>query len=502
MLSSCRHVGTLVVWVLLTPDSTQRMEPADNNTHFSSDKAPSRILITGAAGVGKKTLAKALMQGSPSVALENPAPGISSSRWTIQTKYYTVDVDIWATHTDNHDVLAEATPSSLSSSPQSSLVNAEVGAKVGDGDGDDDGEGGAVTEVSPGDMGSEGVVEVLPPASSSRWQALLLVFDASAPDTFREVVRWCERNESRLDTFEVRLCVANKAELARHGTASSPATSTGSTPPAAAESCSVAAEAATSLLPAGATAAPSALSTSAAGEGGGVGDGARGQGDTGWVGQGGACGGSDAAAATGGGLGADGHRENMSQWKSWCVDNGVEYVETCAVDERLDRELWSGDETEGVTRVREALWAHMWPNMSLLPREPAAWGRAAEAREAGGDGHRPGEPSGAPSEARHESSSAAPPTNASQAAAEQKPQTNVLLNPEAVLSLPGEEKEGDGDDEGLDLEMFEKLMMQAAEMHRSSSSLPDQDRRARAAQLATRMMQLLGGGDDWDGDDD
>ena len=134
----------------------------------------------------------------------------------------------------------------------------------------------------------------------------------------------------------------------------------------------------------------------------------------------------------------------------WCIDHGFEHVPATPPPQSED------GERVGVARVREALHAHTWPGLVAKPR-------------GGGGGARP----------------------------VHKPAVVEAAAAAAAGGIPGEE---DGADEGSH-ERFEVLMAHMMRARDSAGSVPDEVRRATAAELALRMAQLLGV-DDGEGDSD
>lgn len=77
----------------------------------------------------------------------------------------------------------------------------------------------------------------------------------------------------------------------------------------------------------------------------------------------------------------------------WCAEGGVEYIEVCGSDARLDAQLHLDGEGQGVARVVEALQSHMWPGMRLKERGAQGQGEGrglagagAAAGRSGGEG--------------------------------------------------------------------------------------------------------------------
>jgi hypothetical protein len=132
---------------------------------------------------------------------------------------------------------------------------------------------------------------------------------------------------------------------------------------------------------------------------------------------------------------------------AWCIDHGFEHVPASPPE--------TDGEPVGVARVREALHAHTWPGLVAKPR-------------GGGSSRAVNRPAGVDT---------------------------------AGAGVAGEE---DGGDEGS-AERFEVLMAHMMRARDAATSVPDDVRRATAAELAMRMAQLLGVDDEGgssDGDSD
>ncbi|KAJ7545405.1 hypothetical protein O6H91_09G118100 [Diphasiastrum complanatum] len=51
----------------------------------------------------------------------------------------------------------------------------------------------------------------------------------------------------------------------------------------------------------------------------------------------------------------------------WCTENGIEYIEACAINEAFDHCMSVNGDMQGVARLQGALSAHMWPGMTVKP---------------------------------------------------------------------------------------------------------------------------------------
>ena len=125
---------------------------------------------------------------------------------------------------------------------------------------------------------------------------------------------------------------------------------------------------------------------------------------------------------------------------AWCIDHGFEHVPASPPE--------ADGEPAGVARVREALHAHTWPGLVAKPR-------------CGGGS------------------------------------TSRAVEKPAAVEEAGEE---DGITDGGSHERFEVLMAHMMRARDAAATVPDDVRRATAAELAMRMAQLLGVDDEGESD--
>lgn len=56
----------------------------------------------------------------------------------------------------------------------------------------------------------------------------------------------------------------------------------------------------------------------------------------------------------------------------WCNQNNIEYIEACAINDRFDKCLSINGDSQGINRIQEALYAHMWPGMVIKSQSKLA----------------------------------------------------------------------------------------------------------------------------------
>lgn len=49
----------------------------------------------------------------------------------------------------------------------------------------------------------------------------------------------------------------------------------------------------------------------------------------------------------------------------WCTEHGIEYIESCAIDDMFDQCMSVDGDSQGLSRIVGALSAHMWPGMIM-----------------------------------------------------------------------------------------------------------------------------------------
>ena len=129
---------------------------------------------------------------------------------------------------------------------------------------------------------------------------------------------------------------------------------------------------------------------------------------------------------------------------AWCIDHGFEHVPASPPE--------ADGEPAGVARVREALHAHTWPGLVAKPR--------------GGSGS----------------------------------SSRAVNTPAGVEAAAAGEEDGIADKGSH--ERFEVLMAHMQRARDAAATVPDDVRRATAAELAMRMAQLLGVEDEGESDGD
>jgi hypothetical protein len=169
-------------------------------------------------------------------------------------------------------------------------------------------------------------------------------------------------------------------------------------------------------------------------------------------------------------------------WSSWCVDNGLEFMEadmestphgTRAARSLLEdcEEEGAGERGMGKERLLEALASTMWPCLMRKERSEAA--------------EEPAAPRALPAVA-------VKPAKIGNGAKENDD------SPLTGLLPPEEEEEGD-----LSADVFERALTQAREMREHALTLPDEERREFASKMALQLLALMGGleGDEGDEED-
>eukprot|EP00249_Psilotum_nudum_P017627 c26415_g1_i1 orf=302-1783(+) len=245
----------------LTVDSKQEeMERLQNR--------PS-ILLVGPHNVGKRSILKRLVSRGASKNSFRTSVGVSYHGWTIDTKYYAVDVCIWV-------------------------------APLGDSEVDDN---------------------LRACALGGQCEALVMVFDLSDFTSFETLQKWA--SEVELQKFEILLCVGNKADcvpdhyghieyrrkVQKQGESSSD-------PHPEFWDYGIQQSEGSSLL-------------------------------------------FDENESL---------QERRRSCIEWCIDNGIEYVESCAIDEYFDKCMSVNGDSQGLDRIWEALAAHMWSGMVMKPQ--------------------------------------------------------------------------------------------------------------------------------------
>mmetsp|Transcript_6411 Transcript_6411/g.15429 ORF Transcript_6411/g.15429 Transcript_6411/m.15429 type:complete len:214 (+) Transcript_6411:612-1253(+) len=164
--------------------------------------------------------------------------------------------------------------------------------------------------------------------------------------------------------------------------------------------------------------------------------------------------------------------------REWCVDNSFECVQVSCLDSEADRAL-GDDMGEGVARVVEALEAHIWPGMRRKGRLSSD--SAPASSRASGDGGCDAEPTRGAGEGTgpRQERGAEPALRPTLEEEEEE-------EPAARLVDTGGDSESDGE-----LGELGKLMFSLAEHRQRLAGLSDEERRARAADLALQMLKVM-----------
>ncbi|GAQ82530.1 hypothetical protein KFL_001140180 [Klebsormidium nitens] len=232
------------------------------------------ILVVGPKDVGKRSLVRRLVRGAKSAQTSIPGGVVTSHRWSIDTKYYTADVNLWVSHSE--DLLEDTAKAQ---------------------------------------------------ALAAGCDALVLVFDLSEEASFASVQDWASSLD--LATFDVLLCIANKADLVPDHHAHD----------SLQQERPLQWEQRHRLVEAGDS--------------------------------------SDAnEPSVGFGRPTKALDVRRQEYSEWCLDNGVEYIEACTLDEHFDQRISVDGDMQGIARLRSALHAHMWPSMVMKPKPGARPPRA------------------------------------------------------------------------------------------------------------------------------
>lgn len=200
----------------------------------------------------------------------------------------------------------------------------------------------------------------------------------------------------------------------------------------------------------------------------------------------------------------------MSRCWEWCVDEGFEPVEVCTSDAQTDAQLASLTlEPQGVARVREALHSHMWPGLvrkhDLLSKSAAA---SSSGRPAVAKSH--ADASTPPSAHEGNRTLVEGPTEAAEEEPDRTQQIEQVRWGRSISVAMGASRDSSlteklggagARQEDVALERIMAQMMQARSAAQNNE-LPDEDRRARAADLALRLAEMMGDGDDSSSEDE
>ncbi|XP_024545187.1 uncharacterized protein LOC9644396 [Selaginella moellendorffii] len=224
----------------------------------------------------------------------------------------------------------------------------------------------------------------------------------------------------------------------------------------------------------------------------------------------------------------------------WCIENGIEYIEACALNVAFDDCLSLDGDLQGVSRIRGALSAHMWPGMVMKPTPSKATSEAQACTQ--------GDPSSdeesdftieyellssvsddeafaAESESHHREDQAtdssvleAASVTGQEATADASEEHAGGVSGASETTLAGDDggAHGDGEEEvghnngheasqvrssgngseAYRMDEFEQLMQEMAGMRENLSMMPDAQRREIASQIAMRMASMFMDDDD------
>ncbi|EFJ26007.1 hypothetical protein SELMODRAFT_97900 [Selaginella moellendorffii] len=205
----------------------------------------------------------------------------------------------------------------------------------------------------------------------------------------------------------------------------------------------------------------------------------------------------------------------------WCIENGIEYIEACALDVAFDDCLSLDGDLQGVSRIRGALSAHMWPGMVMKPTPSKAISEAQACTQ--------GDPSSdeesdftieyellssvsddeafaAESESHHLEDQAtdssvleAASVTGQEATADASEELAGGASGASETTLAGDDVRSSGNgSEAYRMDEFEQLMQEMAGMRENLSMMPDAQRREIASQIAMRMASMFMDDDDDD----
>eukprot|EP00897_Mesotaenium_endlicherianum_P006071 jgi/Mesen1/5492/ME000276S04621 len=269
------------------------------------------ILIVGPPSVGKHSILSRLVSAGGVLGVAH-ITDVTCHGWTVDTKYYTADVAIW---------VARTTHQSLWGPPGASDL-------------------------------------------ASQYEAVIMVFDLSDDRSYVAVKDWASSVD--LTRVEIRLLVGNKVDrlpehpghtayrrrLLRRGQATSSVSE--------ASDFGIQRSDGASLLAVGNDIEDEEEEEQEEGAEGRKGEkGEEGQKER-----------ANGSSATAGVAESAELEQRRRAYASWCADNGIEFVEACALNEAFDRALSTGGDQQGVARIRGALAAHMWPGLEMKPRGP------------------------------------------------------------------------------------------------------------------------------------
>lgn len=167
-------------------------------------------------------------------------------------------------------------------------------------------------------------------------------------------------------------------------------------------------------------------------------------------------------------------RETASKW---CLDVGPEFVEVLYQDRVVtepDEEQDLGAEQQGTARVKEALESNMWEHMTRAERAPAPQIDFSSMIE----------------DIKNQEASSTSQTDSSATSSAAPPDEKQKAQDDAEDMTDAQVAELMAHDEKL-----QAMIQRVRQVRSDASSLSDQERRARAAETAMRLMEEFGFGD-------
>ncbi|GLC40714.1 hypothetical protein PLESTB_000030100 [Pleodorina starrii] len=189
--------------------------------------------------------------------------------------------------------------------------------------------------------------------------------------------------------------------------------------------------------------------------------------------------------------------EWFQQAADWSVMNGFEFIICCPAVSTIDKELSLDGDRQGVARVVEALHAHTWPNLHLLPQgqsrpaNPATHGPDSEGTAACATGIDALPPA---LETQPGQSSDASNLKEREQAEQEQGQRQLAGEEQGVGAQAGQAEAQDSESASNErvLDGLERLMEEMKEHKARLATLPDEERRDQAAAIALRMLEVLG----------
>ncbi|XP_003386822.1 PREDICTED: alpha- and gamma-adaptin-binding protein p34-like [Amphimedon queenslandica] len=148
--------------------------------------------------------------------------------------------------------------------------------------------------------------------------------------------------------------------------------------------------------------------------------------------------------------------ETIKKTLHWCTDNGIELVKWRHIDKAVESDD-EEDDNEGISRISEALQAHMWPQITL---------KGSSNKAAAVSDHKE-----------------APTTNSNEP---EPPLPEGVVIPDFLSSMNAAEPDPGG-------ESFEELFERFASMRAHAESLPYEERKAYAEKVVMSFWKSIGG---------